>query len=252
MAQKLGLQNIKVLQPLKGRLVKLVTFIPEDHLEKVREALYNAGAGVIGNYDRCGFSVSGTGSFRAGEGTNPFTGKIGKDHLEKEIRFETVLFAHLKEKVVSTLLENHPYEEVAYDIYQLENQYPAAGLGCIGELPVPLSGMDFLIHLSRIFEADGVRYSQVTDRMISTVALCGGAGIGLLGNALSSGADACVTGDVRYHDFFRAEGKILLADIGHFESEKFTTEILYDLIIKKFPTFALRFSETNTNPINYL
>jgi hypothetical protein len=207
---------------------------------------------VIGNYDSCSYNVTGYGTFRGNENTSPFAGERGKLHHEKEIRFETIMLSHLREGVIRALLRSHPYEEVAYDIYQLENQYAAAGLGCIGELPVPLSGMDFLIHLSRIFGADGVRYSQVTDGMISTVALCGGAGIGLLGDALSSGADAFVTGDVKYHDFFRAEGKILLADIGHFESEKFTTEILYDLIIKKFPTFALRFSETNTNPINYL
>jgi dinuclear metal center YbgI/SA1388 family protein len=252
MAEKLSLKKVRVLSPLNKRLLKLVTFVPESHIEKVRDAVFGAGAGEIGNYDNCSYNVNGYGTFRGNEKTSPFAGERGKLHQEKEIRFETIILSHKKEDVIRALLDSHPYEEVAYDIYQLENQYTGAGLGCIGELPSPLSGMDFLIHLSGIFEALGIRYSPIPEKMIRTVALCGGAGIGLLGDAISSGADAFVTGDVKYHDFFRAEGKILLADIGHFESEKFTTEILYDLIIKKFPTFALRFSETNTNPINYL
>ena len=144
MAQKLGLQNIKVLKPLKGKLIKLVVYIPENHIEKVREAVFNAGAGFIGNYDRCGFMVSGTGSFRAGEKTNPYLGEKGKDHSEKEIRFETILFSHLKENVVNALLEAHPYEEVAYDIYSLENDNIDYGLGCSGDLGEPLSGNEFL------------------------------------------------------------------------------------------------------------
>ncbi len=252
MAQKLGLQNIKVLQPLKGKLIKLVTFIPEDHLEKVREALFNAGAGLIGNYDRCGFTVSGTGSFRAGDGTNPYAGEKGKDHFENEIRFETVLFSHLKEKVVNALLEAHPYEEVAFDTYILENDNIDYGLGCNGDLAEPVSGKDFLNLVSSVFGSRGIRYSGLTGKTVKKIALCGGAGASLLNNAVSSGADAFVTGDIKYHTWFEADDRILLVDCGHFESEKFSTEILYDLIVKKFPKFAVRFSETNTNPINYL
>jgi len=252
MAQKLGLKNIKVLQPLKGKLIKLVTFIPEDHLEKVRDAVFNAGAGFIGNYDHCGFSVSGTGTFRAGEGTNPFKGKRARDHFEKEIRFETILFAHLKEKVVKALIESHPYEEVAYDLYSLENDNIDYGLGCIGEPRQPLSIKDFLSLVSTMFSAHGIRYSGNLGKKIKKVALCGGSGSSLLDTAVSSGADVFVTGDIKYHTWFDAEGRILLVDCGHFESEKFSTEILYELIVKKFPKFAVRFSETNTNPINYL
>jgi dinuclear metal center YbgI/SA1388 family protein len=252
MAEKLSLKNVRVLSPLNDKLLKLVTFIPEGHTEKVREAVFAAGAGVTGNYDNCSYNVSGYGTFRGNENATPFAGVKGKLHQEKEIRFETIMLSHRKETVIKALLTSHPYEEVAYDIYQLENQYSGAGLGCTGELPVPLSGRDFLLKLSGVFDAKGIRHSAVTEKIISTVALCGGGGIGLLGDALKCRADAFVTGDVRYHDFFKAERNILLADIGHFESEKFTTEILYDLIIKKFPTFALRFSETNTNPINYL
>ncbi len=252
MALKLGLRNVKVLQPLNNRLLKLVTFVPEDHLGKVREAVFNAGAGFIGNYDRCGFTVSGTGSFRAGEGTNPFAGEKGKMHLEKEARFETVFFSHLREKIIDALLGSHPYEEVAYDLYQLQNDNIDFGLGCTGELEEPLSEKGFLDLVSSVFNAFGTRYSALTGRMIRKVALCGGAGASLLNKALSAKADAFVTGDIKYHTWFEADKRILLADCGHFETEKFSTEILYDLIIKKFPKFALRFSETNTNPINYL
>jgi dinuclear metal center YbgI/SA1388 family protein len=252
MAEKLYLKNIKVLSPLRKRLFKLVTFIPEDHLEKVREAVFKAGAGVIGNYDGCSYSLEGTGSFRGAAGTHPFAGKPGTMHFEKEIRFETILPVHLKEPVITALLDTHPYEEVAYDLYPIENEYYGAGLGCAGDLPMQTGEIDFLNQLKNIFTANGVRFSKLTGKKIKKVALCGGAGISLLGDALNAGADAYITSDIKYHDFFIPEKRILLIDIGHYESEKFSTEILYDLIIKKFPTFAVRFSETNTNPINYL
>jgi len=252
MAEKLNLQNIRVLSPLKHKLLKLVTYIPENHLDKVSEAVFEAGAGVIGNYDKCSFSSTGYGSFRGEDGTNPFVGEKGRMHLEKEIRFETILLSHLKDQVIKALISAHPYEEVAFDIYALENEYYREGLGCIGTLQEAISGKSFLRLLSGIFNAKRIRYSQLTGGKIRTVALCGGAGISLLNESVTSGADALVTSDFKYHDFFNAENRILLVDIGHFESEKFSSEILYDLIIKKFPKFAVRFSEVNTNPINYL
>jgi dinuclear metal center YbgI/SA1388 family protein len=252
MASKLGLKNVEVLVPLKDRLLKLVTFIPEAHLEKVRSALFEAGAGVIGNYDQCGFTLEGKGSFRAGVNANPFAGEIGKAHFENEIRLETILFSHAKRSVINALIEVHPYEEAAYDLYPLDNENCGAGLGCTGEFDQPVSESDFLNLISSAFDARGVRYSKITGRPVKKVALCGGSGASFIGNAISSGADAFVTSDIKYHNYFDAENMILLVDSGHFESEKFTTEILYDLIIKKFPKFAVRFSETNTNPINYL
>jgi dinuclear metal center YbgI/SA1388 family protein len=252
MAEKLKLKNVKVLLPLKNKLLKLVTYIPENHFEKVRDAVFNAGAGVIGNYDKCSFSTSGTGSFMGGENTNPYAGEKGKLHFEKEVRFETVLFSHLKGKVINALLDSHPYEEVAYDIYALENESIDEGMGCIGELSKPIEEKDFLNLLSSVFSAKGIRYSKLTGKKITRVALCGGAGGPMVNDAVASGADVFVTADVRYHSFFDAGNKMLIADIGHYESEKFSAEILYDLIIKNFPTFAVRFSEINTNPINYL
>jgi dinuclear metal center YbgI/SA1388 family protein len=252
MGEKLNLGDIKVLSPLKNRLLKLVTYIPEDHFEKVRDSVFEAGAGVIGNYDRCSFSNPGTGSFRAGEKTDPFVGEKGKMHLEKEVRFETILPLHLKGQVVRALEAAHPYEEVAYDLYPIENVNSEAGFGCVGELPEAMEENEFLRWIAEKFNAGCVKYSKPTGKRIKKVALCGGAGISLLDTALRSGSDAFVTSDIKYHDFFNAENRILLVDIGHYESEKYSTEILYDLIIKKFPTFAVRFSEINTNPINYL
>lgn len=252
LAEKLGLSDIRVLQPLKGNLVKLVTFVPEDHFNRIRDAVFDAGAGFIGKYDRCGFEVSGTGSFRAGEGTQPFAGTQGKMHFENEIRFETVLFSHLKVNVVKALLEAHPYEEVAYDLYPLDNDNADFGLGCYGDLPGALGERDFLELVAERLEAGGLRHSRLNGRTIRKVAVCGGSGSSLLRDAIDRRADVFVTGDIKYHAWFDADNKILLADCGHFESEKFSVEVLHDIIIKKFPTFAVRFSETNTNPINYL
>jgi dinuclear metal center YbgI/SA1388 family protein len=252
MASKIGLHNINVLSPLKSHLLKLVTYVPVEHIDSVRNAVFNAGAGTIGNYDMCSYNIEGTGSFMGGTDSNPFVGENGELHFEKEIRFETILVAHLKNKVIKALIEAHPYEEVAYDIYRLENEYFQAGLGCVGELKKDVDEMQFLKSLSSIFKAKGIRYSKPTGKKIRKVAVCGGAGISILNEAIKSGADIFVTADIKYHDFFNAENKILVADIGHFESEKFSGEILYELIIKKFPTFAVQFSETNTNPINYL
>jgi dinuclear metal center YbgI/SA1388 family protein len=251
MAEKLGLEDINVLSPSEKKLLKLVTFIPESHTDLVRNALFEAGAGVIGNYDQCGFTVSGTGSFRANENTKPFAGEKGAVHFEKEIRFETIFFSHLKDRVTKALLEAHPYEEVAYDLYSLENTNIEIGLGCIGKFSVPMPEADFLKLVFEVFDAKGIRFSELTGKPVNKVALCGGSGSSLIDIAIKSGSDAFITADIRYHDFFKAEKKILIADIGHYESEKFSMEILKDLIIKKFPKFAVRFSETNTNPINY-
>ncbi len=252
MAEKLSLGNLSVLVPVKNSLLKLVTFVPDAHLDKVREALFSAGAGFTGNYDNCGFTAQGKGSFRGGEKTNPFAGEKGKIHFENETRFETVMFSHLRDSVVAALISSHPYEEVAYDIYSLENENTQMGLGCLGEFKDVMNEENFLEFVSAVFSAKGVRFSKLTGKKIKKVALCGGSGSGLIKYAIESGADAFVSADIKYHSFFDADSKLLIADIGHFESEKFATEILYDLIIKKFPKFAVRFSEVNTNPINYL
>jgi hypothetical protein len=252
MAEKLQLKNIRVLSPHSNMLQKLVTYVPESHLATVRDAVFKAGAGVIGKYDRCGFTVEGSGSFRGDESTQPFSGIKGVESVEKEIRFETVLFSHNSSRVVNALIENHPYEEVAYDLYPLVNKNVRIGMGAIGDLEQKIEENSFLRLVAEIFNARGIRYSLPTGNKIGKVALCGGAGSSLLNAAIEAGADAFITADIKYHSYSDSENRILLIDAGHFETEKFSTEILYDLIIKKIPKFAVRFSETNTNPINYL
>ncbi len=250
--EKLGLQNCRVLAPAAGQLRKLVTFIPTEHAEKVQQAIFEAGAGQTGNYDSCGYTVNGNGSFHGNINSNPFVGEKGKLHSEAETRFETIFPNHLQGQVIAALLKAHPYEEVAYDIYSLENQSPTIGMGMIGELPVEMDEIDFLKFAKDTFKTGAVRYSPLLSKKIKTVAVCGGSGSFLIRNAISAKADILLTGDLKYHQFFEVEDKILLADIGHFESEQYTKEVFYELLTKKFPKFAVRLSEVNTNPVKYL
>jgi dinuclear metal center YbgI/SA1388 family protein len=251
LAEKLYLKEVKVLSPAENMLLKLVTFIPESYLDQVRSAIFNAGAGVTGNYDNCGFFVSGTGSFRGNENSKPFVGKAGSVHHENEVRFETVLYSYLRDIVIKALLSAHPYEEVVYDLYALQNKNTETGTGCVGVYNDPVSENDFLKLVSDVLDAKGIRHSALRDKKIRKVALCGGSGASFIDSAIKSGADVFLTADLKYHDFFKGESELLLVDAGHFETEKYSVEIIKDLIIKKFPKFAVRFSKTNTNPINY-
>jgi hypothetical protein len=249
--EKLNLQNCTVLQSAEGQLKKLVTFIPFEHADKVRNAVFEAGAGHIGKYDSCGYNLEGTGSFRGGGETNPFVGEKGKINYEKEIRFETILPAYLQHKIVSALLNAHPYEEVAYDIYPLENKFEQTGMGMVGYLPEEMQETDFLHLLKNTFKTGIIKHTALKNKPVKKVAVCGGAGSFLLNKAIASGAGFFVSGDFKYHQFFDAENKIVIADIGHFESEQFTKELFYELLTKKFPNFAVHFSEVNTNPVFY-
>ena len=250
--EKLGLINCKILNPFKGILKKLVTFIPPEHADKVRLAVFKAGAGVIGEYDQCSYNLEGHGTFRGSDNTNPFVGEKGKLNFEKEIRFETVFPENLQTLIIRALLEAHPYEEVAYDIYSLENAHDRVGSGMTGETSEPVKTSEFLGRLKKIFHAKAVRHSKIVRDQINKVAVCGGSGSFLIHEAIGSGADIFITGEIKYHQFFEAGDKIILADIGHYESEQFTKEIFYELLIKNFPKFAVHLSEVNTNPINYL
>jgi dinuclear metal center YbgI/SA1388 family protein len=250
--EKIGLTNATILAPSKDQLLKLVTFIPEDHLDNVRDALFAAGAGEIGKYDQCSFGASGFGTFRGGEEANPYVGEKGKLHFEKEIRFETILLKHAKNKVINALLKSHPYEEVAYDLYPLENKLSEVGAGMIGELAGAENEIDFLSRLLDIFGCKTIRHTYLLGKPVKKVAICGGSGSFLLSSAIAAGADIFITADMKYHDFFDAEEKIIIADIGHYESEQFTKELFYEILIKKFPNFALRLSEVKTNPVLYL
>jgi dinuclear metal center YbgI/SA1388 family protein len=250
-AEKLGLEDPRILSPVRGQLRKLVFFVPVDHAEAVRQAVFKAGAGHIGEYDMCSFNAPGEGTFRGSENSDPFVGEKGRMHTEPELRVETIFPADRERRILEALIDAHPYEEVAYDVYALENEYDRVGMGVTGELKEPVDGTRFLDLLKQCFLIPVIRHSRLPDKKIKKVALCGGSGSFLLNRAISSGADAFVTGDLKYHQFFDADGKILMADIGHYESEQFTTEIFYDLLKKKFPKFALHLTEVNTNPVNY-
>ena len=252
LCSKLGILNPKILKPVPGILRKLVTFCPSSHARQVREAILNAGAGQIGNYDFCSYNSSGEGTFRALEGANPFVGELGKIHTETEVRIETIFPVYIENAVVSALKKSHPYEEVAYDIYPLTNIYEGTGAGMIGSLPEAIDAMDFLISVKDILSIGCIRHTQIKNKKVQCIAVCGGSGSFLINDAISCNADIYMTGDIKYHDFFIPGNKMILADIGHFESEQFTKELIYTLLKKKFTTFALFISGTNTNPVNYL
>lgn len=250
-AEKLGLEERQILSPKKQLLRKLTVFVPLDHAENVRQALFDAGAGTVGDYDQCSFNVQGIGTFRAGEGTQPFVGVIGQQHQEQETRVEVVYPAYLQHKIISALYAVHPYEEVAYDIYTLENAHQQVGSGMVGQLPEPMNPIGFLQFLKDSLNAQVVRHTALPAKKVRKIAVCGGSGGFLLQDAIRAGADVFVTADYKYHEFFDADGKIVIADVGHFESEQFTQELLLEIIQKKFPTFAVRLTEIQTNPINY-
>lgn len=250
-ADLLKLGNRRILVPKTGQLKKLVSFVPTDHLDKVCNAVFEAGAGSVGNYSECSFQLEGTGTFKAGAGTNPFTGEIGVRHREKETRLELVYTPDKEKQVVQALMSSHPYEEVAYDLYALTNTHSGIGSGIIGELDKEIPVMDFLKQLKEIFKVPVIRHSPVVKESVKSVALCGGAGSFLISSALRNNADIYITGDMKYHEFFDANNRLVIADIGHFESEQFTVDLLCDILAEKFPTFAVFKTEVKTNPVNY-
>jgi dinuclear metal center YbgI/SA1388 family protein len=250
--QKLGLSNLQILMPVKDELRKLVVFVPLDHADNVRSAIFRAGAGHIGNYDECSYNIEGLGTFKGSEDASPYVGEKGKLHFEKELRIETVFPKAIQPQVISAMLAVHPYEEVAYDIYPLDNTYARAGKGMTGELRKETDELTFLNTIKSVFNTKVIRHTQLRGKKIRKVAVCGGSGSFLIKDAISAGADIFITGDIKYHQFFDARDRILIADVGHYESEQFTKEIFYELLRKNLPKFALHLSEVKTNPINYL
>ena len=250
--EKLGLVNCKILQPRNNELVKIVVYVPESHAEKVRRAMFDAGAGNIGAYSNCSFNTQGKGTFLAGKNTKPFVGEAGKLHVEDETRVEMIATKNNLREIEKAIVRNHPYEEIAYDIYNVENAYENVGSGMLGDLPSPMTYDNFYEMLKNVFSLKIIRTTKPVSETISRVALCGGAGSFLLGEAIANQADIFISGDFKYHQFFDADGKITIADIGHFESEQFTTEIFYDIIKKNLPTFAAQFAEKSINPIIYI
>ncbi len=250
-ADMLGLVNTTILSPKNALLQKLAVFVPQDHKEKILEALFRSGAGNIGNYSECSFTVSGTGSFKAGDNTKPFVGNIGERHYENEVKIEVVFPAWLQQTIVKAMLNVHPYEEVAYDIYQLDNTFNQIGAGIVGELEKSMDEIAFLQILNNIFKTPCIKHSAFTGKQIKKVALCGGSGSFLTGTAKAAGADVYISSDIKYHEFFDADGRLLLADIGHYESEQFTIDLLFDILRENFPNFAVLKTGVNTNPVHY-
>lgn len=252
-AEKIGLTDIEVLSPQQCNAYKLVVFVPTDSVEAVRHAITSAGAGKIGNYDSCTYQLQGEGTFRALDGANPYVGELGEIHKEPETRIETIVPSRCRNKVLAAMLNVHPYEEPAYDLIALENKNKYVGLGVVGNLPCVEDVVSFLTRVKHTFGTGAIRYSgKKTSGMIKRVAICGGAGVEFMRDAISAGADILITGDVKYHEFMSEINNILVADIGHYESEHFTKEIFSEIITKKIPNFAVHYAELDKNPINYL
>jgi dinuclear metal center YbgI/SA1388 family protein len=250
-AEKLGLQNVKILQPKKNLLKKLVTFVPVEHGQKVLDALFEAGAGQIGDYKNCSFRTEGTGTFRPTGGANPFIGTVGQDEEVKEFRIEVILQAHQEYMILSALKKAHPYEEVAYYLSNLENDLAQVGAGAIGNLGEAIDETAFLQYLKNAMALSTIRHTPLFGKKIQRVAVCGGAGGFLLNDAIRQGADVFVTADYKYHEFFDAENKIIICDIGHYESEVYTKELIISYLSEKFSNFAILKSQVNTNPVQY-
>jgi len=250
-ADKIGLINRKILVPKQNMLSKLFVFVPENAAEKVKEAIFNAGAGHISNYSECSFAASGIGTFKGNEYSSPTIGEPMVRSTIPEIKIEVILPTFLQHYVVAKMIEAHPYEEVAYDIVNLNNTYQNVGSGIIGDLELGVEEINFLNFLKKQFGLKVIKHTKLLDKPIKKVALCGGSGSFLIKNVIAAKADIYITADIKYHEFFDADNKILIADIGHWESEQFTPDLLMEILKANFPTFAILKSEVDTNPIAY-
>ena len=249
---KIGLINTRILNPKGDTLLKLTVFVPTENKVDLLKGLFQAGAGEVGNYDHCSFQLTGEGTFRPNEDANPTIGASGKDEVVQETRIEVILPSYLKSRVLSAMRSNHPYEEVAYYLSSLENVNQEVGSGMIGDLKQNQSAIDFLTHLKESMNLKVIKHTDLVKDKIAKVAVCGGSGRFLLETAIAAEADIFISADFKYHDFFEANGQIIIADIGHYESEVFTKELIYEKLTKNFAKFAFRLSEVDTNPIKYL
>ena len=249
--KKLELQHTAVLIPKVQSIKKLTTYVPASHADTVRQQLFEAGGGAIGNYDHCSFNVSGTGTFRGNSESNPTIGTPGEDVQQEEIKLTMTYQSHVESRLLQALFRAHPYEEVAYEIITLNNSNQDLGMGMTGDLPEPMDEQMFLDHLKTKMNCSVIRHSALRSKPIRKVAVLGGSGSFAIGAAIRAKADAFVTADLKYHDFFQADSKIVLCDIGHYESEQFTKSLIVSVLSKKIPNFAIILSETKTNPVKY-
>jgi dinuclear metal center YbgI/SA1388 family protein len=250
--EKIGLINKQILIPQSRTIKKLTTYAPKEEADKLREALFNAGAGSIGNYNECSFNAEGIGTYKGNINSNPTKGKKETLHFEPEIQISVTYPKHLESTIIQTLFKVHSYDEVAYEITTLENKNQHIGMGMIGEFEKPMEEASFLNHIKSKMNTKCVRHSALIGKPIQSVTVLGGSGSFAISDAKAAKADAFITADLKYHDFFTAENSILLADIGHYESEQFTKNILVAFLTKKMPNFAVVLSKTNTNPVKYL
>ena len=247
----IGIESPKILIPKRGTIKKLVTYVPNANAENLKNVLFKAGAGTIGNYSNCSFSNKGIGTFKAREHSNPTVGKIGETHQENETQLNITFPSHIEGEILSTLHKSHPYEEVAYEISTLENTNQHIGMGMIGELQEEMDEKAFFSHVKTKMMAKGIRHSAFLNKKVRKVAVLGGSGAFAISAAKKAGADVFLTADIKYHQFYEAENKLVIADIGHFETEQFTKNLLVDFLTKKIPNFAITLSESITNPIKY-
>ncbi len=252
LAEKLGVSDIKVLSPSSDNLYKLIVYVPVEHADKVRDALFTVGAGYIGDYSNCSYNILGEGTFKASDNANPFAGEKGKIHFEKETRIETIIPVHLKGKAIKAIYQSHPYEEPAFDLFLLNNSNYNKGSGAVGKLEQSEDETVFLKKIKKVLKAEQIKFTKLLGKPVEKVAICGGAGAFLLNKAIVSGAQMFISADFKYHDFFNADNKIVVVDVGHYETEQFTSELFYDLLTEKFPNFAFYFTKINSNPVNYL
>jgi dinuclear metal center YbgI/SA1388 family protein len=250
-AEMLELSSRKILQPKRQLLQKLQVYVPETHVAELQQALFDAGAGNIGKYSECSFVSEGVGSFKPEATANPFSGTIGTRQTDKELKLEVIFPVWIQAALLRAMRSKHPYEEIAYQITSIENDYQDVGSGMIGNLAKPMDEVLFLDYISSVFNNKVVKRTSFIGKKIEKVAICGGSGSFLIQKAIACGADAFITSDIKYHEFFDADGRILLADVGHFESEQYTIELLHDFLREKFPNFALQKSEIRTNPVFY-
>lgn len=250
-AEKLEIVNHAILSPKSGLLKKLVVYVPRANVEEVRQALFDAGAGSIGDYDQCSYNTAGYGTFRPLKGANPTIGQVGAQERVEETKIEVIIPQQLERQVLVSMLAAHPYEEVAYHTITLDNNLQYVGSGAIGNLEIAMEAQDFLAYLKEKLNLNVIRHTKLSDKKIQRVAVCGGTGGFLLNEAKRSGADIFITADFKYHEFFDAENDIVIADIGHYESEQFTQELLLEIIQKKFVNFAVLLTGIDTNPIKY-
>lgn len=248
----LELKHKKILLPQKGTIKKLTTFVPNKDANQLRQALFNAGAGHIGNYDQCSFNTDGVGTYRGNELSNPVKGEKGTIHHEEETQISLTFQKHLESKILKSLFEQHPYEEVAFEVTTLDNYNQTIGMGMVGELEKEMDTLEFLTFVKKKMNATCIKHSKIVKKSVKRIAVVGGSGSFAINAAKSANADVFITSDLKYHDFFSAENEIILADIGHYESEQFTKSFLADYLSKKITNFAVVLSTTNTNPVTYL